>query len=121
MDPESLLVRARGGDQQAWDDLLAWSRPFIRALLRRKVSSPEDASDLTNDVPGRMHNGFARFRGAARGQFLAWAQKIAARVLYDHRARHHLPLGSLTVDPACPRSDLSSRLNRAEDMVRLAR
>jgi RNA polymerase sigma factor (sigma-70 family) len=121
MDPESLLVWARDGDRQAWNDLLAWCRPFIRALLRRQLRNPEDASELTNDVQVRMDRGFPQFCGVARGQFIAWALRITSRVLYDHIGRPPRPGGSLTVDPPCPQVDVSGRLTAAEDMVRLAK
>jgi RNA polymerase sigma-70 factor (ECF subfamily) len=120
MGPESWLVQAREGNHQAWDDLLAWVRPFIRALLGQKLNNPEDASDLTNDVQLRIHRGFGQFRGVALGQFRAWVRQITARVLCDHLANRRLPLAALTVDPPCPPETPSDQVVGTEDMVRLA-
>jgi RNA polymerase sigma-70 factor (ECF subfamily) len=119
MGPETWLALARQGNLQAWDDLLGWVRPFIRALLGRQLN-PEDASDLTNDVQLRMHRGFGQFRGVALGQFRAWVRQIAARALCDHLANRRLPLASLAVDPPCPPEAPSDRIIGTEDMVKLA-
>jgi DNA-directed RNA polymerase specialized sigma24 family protein len=115
MGPESLLVRARAGDRQAWDDLLAWSRPVICAVLGRRLNSPEDASELTNDVQMRMHKGFSCFRGVTRGQFLAWALIIARRVRSDHLGKVRPPLVELIVDLPCPQVDVGATVNHAEE------
>jgi RNA polymerase sigma factor (sigma-70 family) len=122
MDPESLLIRARAGDRQAWNDLLGWSRPFVRALLQRGLANgSDDASDLTNDVQLRMHQGFSAFRGVALGQFIAWARTVAHNVLCEHFRGGKWPVAALTFDPPCPRADISAGLIRTEDLVRLAR
>ena len=94
MDPETLFQRARRGDRQAWNDLLAWIRPIVRALLRQRMRQPDEASDVTNEAQVRMHRGFGQFRGDPDS------------------------IASLTFDPPCPRQPaesppLSDQLARA--------
>jgi RNA polymerase sigma-70 factor (ECF subfamily) len=126
MDPESLLARARTGDQQAWNDLLAWCRPFVRAKLKRALPAhPEEASELTNDAQMKMHRGFPAFRGDAVRQFVAWAGLITERVLidwlrrYSGKRRPPTP-GPLHPDPLCPRPEVCDHLIEAENLRRLA-
>jgi RNA polymerase sigma factor (sigma-70 family) len=121
MDPESLLRRARAGDQQAWNDLLAWCRPLVRAQLKRRLPDcPHEASELTNDAQVRMHKGFADFRGEALCQFVAWARVITKNVLRDFFRGRPLPLVPLPADLPCPQPDLGDQVFRAEDLVRVA-
>jgi RNA polymerase sigma-70 factor (ECF subfamily) len=121
MDPESLLARARTGDQKAWNDLLVWCRPFVRALLKRGLPAcPDEASELTNDVQMRMDKGFPAFRGQALRQFLAWVRAIAKNALRDHIKRRAPTLVPLPAEPLCPQPEACAQLIGAEDVVRLA-
>jgi RNA polymerase sigma-70 factor (ECF subfamily) len=118
MDPETLFQRARRGDRQAWNDLLAWIRPIVRALLRQRMRQPDEASDVTNEAQVRMHRGFGQFRGETLRQFHVWASRIAARALVDHFRGDPDSIASLTFDPPCPRQPaesppLSDQLARA--------
>jgi len=125
MDPESLLARARTGDKQAWNDLLVWCRPFVRAQLKRDLPDrPDDASELTNDAQMKMHRGFPAFRGVALRQFVAWAGIITENVLRDflrgRRGRRSAP-GPLLEEPLCRQPEVWDQLFRAEDLGRVAR
>src|SRR4051794_28676997 len=117
MEPQTLLERARRGDRQAWNDLLAWVRPLLRAVLRQRMRCLEEASDVTNEAQLRMHRGFGQFRGETLGQFRVWAGRIAANALADHFRRDPAELASLAIDPPCHRQpdespELSDRLVR---------
>src|SRR5262245_43558088 len=100
MELAAMLDRARAGDQEAWNTVLARLRPFIRALLRRQVSQDADASDLTQQVQQRMAKGFGQFRGEGMAQLLAWTRQIAARVLIDYRRARPSPPAPLPADVA---------------------
>jgi RNA polymerase sigma factor (sigma-70 family) len=122
MDPDSLLACARAGDQKAWNDLLVWCRPFVRAQLKRALPAwPDEASELTNDVQMRMHRGFPKFRGEAVCQFVAWARVIAKNVLCDFLDGHPPTLVPLPAEPPSPESEAWDQLDRAEDRVQRAR
>src|SRR5262245_17472422 len=123
MDPESLLARAHAGDKQAWNDLLVWYRPFVRAQLKQALPDrPDDASELTNDAQMNMHRGFSTFRGEALCQFRAWARLIARNVLIDYLRKLHPPiLVPFPAEPLCLQPGVCDQLIEAEDRVRLAR
>jgi RNA polymerase sigma factor (sigma-70 family) len=123
MDPESLLARARMGDQQAWNDLLVLCRPKVRAQLKRALPDmPDDASELTNNVQMNMTRGFPAFRGEVEGQFIAWAVVITKNVLYHYfRDGRRLPtLVPLPPEHLCPQPEVCDQVIEAEDLDRLA-
>jgi RNA polymerase sigma factor (sigma-70 family) len=126
MDPESLLARARAGDQQAWNDLLVWYRPFVRAQLKQALPDwPDEASELTNDAQMKMHRGFPAFRGVALSQFVAWAGRITYYVRVDFlirlRSEGRAKTVPIPLEPLCPHTEVGARLIEAEDLVQLVR
>ena len=121
MDPESLLARARAGDKQAWNDLLVWCRPLVRAQLKRALPAcPDEASELTNNAQMKMHRGFPAFRGEALRQFVAWARVIAKNALYDFLDGQPPTLVALLAEPPSSQPEALDQLVKAEDLVRLA-
>jgi RNA polymerase sigma-70 factor (ECF subfamily) len=119
MDLQLLLDRARAGDRAAWNELLGHLRPWVRALVRRRVPQDTDASDFTQEVQLRMDRGLARFQGETVAQLKAWARSISANLLCDHYRKPPPPVGPLpgpaevaAPPPVAPAAD-------ADDMVRL--
>ena len=102
MDPETLFERARSGDPQAWNDLLGWLRPILRAALRQRLRCPDDASEVVNDAQMLMYRNRAQFRGQSLGQFRAWARRIAANALVDHVRGQGRNFAELLGEPAAP-------------------
>ena len=47
---QSLLLRARGGDESAWSDLIAVYRPLLMAWLRQQDVPPSDRDDLLQEI-----------------------------------------------------------------------
>src|SRR5258708_7157982 len=85
MDFDDLFQRARRGDRDAWNDLLALIRPLVRALFQRQLHQDGDASDLTQRAQLRMHGAFFdRFKGETAAQFWSWVRPIVPRLLIDH-------------------------------------
>jgi RNA polymerase sigma-70 factor (ECF subfamily) len=101
MDFDDLFQRARRGDRDAWNALLAQIRPLVRALFQRQLRQDGDASDLTQRAQMRMDGAFFdRFKGETPAQFWSWVRTIVARLLIDHYRRARLPVGPLPpVDP----------------------
>lgn len=122
MDPEVLFEQARRGDAQAWNDLLDWMRPHVRAAVRQRMRCPEDASDVTNEAQIRMHEKRGQFNGESLHQFRAWARRVAANVLIDFLRRKGRDVESLVFEPAAPGPDtgppdVSEVLARALDRL----
>jgi len=75
-EPDSALVaRARGGDPDAFDVLVARHRRTVYQVCFRFVHHHEDASDLAQEIFVRAWRGLARFKGDAA--FSTWLYRIA--------------------------------------------
>jgi len=88
---ESLLERARSGDEEALGRLLERHRDFLRGIARpligRALRPRADPSDLVQDTFLKAHRQFPRFAGAGGPELAAWLRKILARTLAD-RVKH---------------------------------
>ena len=82
-----LLDRAREGDAQAEERLLAMCRNYLSVIARQQIGSwlrPKvDASDLVQQTLLEAHRGLARFEGRSREEWLAWLRQILARNAVD--------------------------------------
>jgi RNA polymerase sigma-70 factor (ECF subfamily) len=92
-DPEPLLLRAHGGDDQALGELLVYYRPYLALLARlkadRQLQAKFDDSDLVQETCLSAHRDFMQFRGNTEQEFTAWLRQImahtAANLTRDHR------------------------------------
>jgi RNA polymerase sigma-70 factor (ECF subfamily) len=78
-----LLVRARGGDTQAYGRLVLAHQDRIFGLILRMVRDPLLAEELTQDVFLKAFRGLSGFREAAR--FTTWIYRIAVNLCHDER------------------------------------
>jgi len=75
---QSLLLRARAGDEGAWDDLSRLYRPLICAYLRRQSVPEADQDDLVQEILLAIVRGLPAFEHSGRpGAFRAWLRAIA--------------------------------------------
>jgi RNA polymerase sigma-70 factor (ECF subfamily) len=114
-----LLARVRSGDDAALNDLFGQLRPFVRALVRRRIADDEAASDLTQDILLKMFRGWPNFRGDSVPGLLAWVRQITARTLIDFgrvTTPHHAPLPDVRDDHV---ETPEATLERDEEMTRL--
>jgi len=78
MTRKSLLIRAREGDQGAWDDLHTLYRPLIVGWLNRQGVAQRDLDDLVQEIFLAVYRGLATFTHSGReGAFRAWIRSIA--------------------------------------------
>jgi RNA polymerase sigma-70 factor, ECF subfamily len=78
---QSLLIRAREGDQQAWDDLHTLYRPLIVNWLHRQAVAERDIDDLVQEIFLAVVRGLPSFsHSGRRGAFRCWLRTIA----YNH-------------------------------------
>lgn len=85
-DEERLLVaRAREGDANAMETLLASCRTALFAYIYRMVTHREDAEDLFQETQLEAIESVATFRGSSR--FKTWLFAIATHACLDHLRR----------------------------------
>jgi RNA polymerase sigma-70 factor, ECF subfamily len=81
----SLLVRARGGDDIAWEDLFRVYRPLIVGWLRHQAIPASDLDDLVQEILMTVVRGLPSFQHSGRpGSFRSWLRTIAHSRSYDY-------------------------------------
>ncbi len=88
-DLAELVVLAKGGDQQAFEELVRATYVDSYTLALRLTNDEEDARDVVQESYLRAFKGLKRFRGDA--QFTTWLYRITANCAANQlsrRARH---------------------------------
>jgi RNA polymerase sigma-70 factor, ECF subfamily len=81
----SLLVRARGGEAAAWNDLCVVYRPLIVAWLRRQSVPASDLDDLVQEILLKVVRGLPAFEHSGRaGAFRTWLRTIVRSASCDY-------------------------------------
>lgn len=74
---QSLLLRARTGEETAWTDLTDLYRPLIVGWLNRQGVPAGDLNDLSQDVLLTVVKHLPNFQHSGqRGAFRAWLRTI---------------------------------------------
>jgi RNA polymerase sigma-70 factor (ECF subfamily) len=85
-----LLERARGGDLDAFNDLVTVYQDQLFALVVRMVPDRDQASDVTQEAFFSAYRNLAGFRG---GSVKSWLNRIAVNAAMDtQRARKRRPV-----------------------------
>lgn len=89
---DALLVeRARGGDLDAFNDLVTRYQDQLYGLVYRMVPDPDQASDVVQEAFFSAFRNLAGFRG---GSVKSWLNRIAVNAAMDlQRARRRRPVG----------------------------
>lgn len=72
---EALIVAARAGDEQAFENLVKRHQPKILALARRYTRIPEDAEDVVQQTFQKAFINLRKFEG--KSSFSTWLTRIA--------------------------------------------
>ena len=92
-DPDTLLVAAREGDEDAYGRLVDLYRPELHAHCYRMTGSVHDADDALQDALLRAWKGLPRFEG--RSSLKSWFYRIATNTSLDvigRRPKRVLPI-----------------------------
>jgi RNA polymerase sigma-70 factor, ECF subfamily len=82
---QSLLLRAREGDEGAWSDLSRLYTPLIRGYLRRQSVPGAEQDDLVQEILLAIVRGLPTFEHSGRrGAFRAWLRAVA----YNHSCNY---------------------------------
>ena len=88
-DVAQLVTAARGGDREAFDELVRATHAETFTLALRLTGNEEDARDVVQEAYIRAFRGIGRFRGDA--QFSTWMYRITANcanTLLAKRTKH---------------------------------
>jgi RNA polymerase sigma-70 factor (ECF subfamily) len=82
--PERQLIeRCRGGDDEAFRELVDEYKGLVFALIARSVSDSGRAEELAQEVFLRIHRGLPYFRGESR--LSTWIYRIVSNLLSEER------------------------------------
>ncbi|MCB1061504.1 MAG: sigma-70 family RNA polymerase sigma factor [Verrucomicrobiae bacterium] len=73
-----LVVRARGGDTAAFDELVVKYTPRLYGLVYNMTSNREDTHDVLQDVFAKAYRSLKRFQG--KSSFYTWIYSIAVNM-----------------------------------------
>lgn len=94
MDERELVIRARGGDESAFAQLITAHEGQVFALCMRMTNNREDAFDLSQEAFLRAWRGLPQFRQTAR--FSTWLFALTRNVCLDflraRRSENTVPL-----------------------------
>jgi RNA polymerase sigma-70 factor (ECF subfamily) len=80
-DLDDLVVRAKAGDSQAFDELLVAMRPRAMAAALRVLHNRDDAEDAVQDAFLKVWRCLAAFEG--RSSFSTWLHRIVSNASLD--------------------------------------
>jgi RNA polymerase sigma-70 factor (ECF subfamily) len=111
-EQQTVLARARLGDDRALGELLESFRPYVRCLLRalgaERLRPRLDQSDLIQDALLEAHRSFQQFRGGTVAELTAWLRQIVLRTA-GHALRDHLDAGKRALASEEPVQNLAAR------------
>ena len=90
-----LVQRAKDGDREALEALLARHAPKVERLALQFLRDPEDASDAAQEALAKVCVRLQQFRGGS--QFSTWLHRLVVNTCLDaverRKSRVHEPLG----------------------------
>ena len=84
----SLVERARGGDQAAWSQLIAWINPLLLHWCRKAGMQDADTLDICQEVAHAVSRNLQTFQ-QTQSSFRGWLKVITASKVSDHFRRRY--------------------------------
>lgn len=96
LSEKEIIEKVRGGDVNAFEELVLRYEGTVYSLALRMVSNREDAADMTQEAFIKAYNSLPSFRGDSK--FSSWLYRIASNVCLDFlRSKSRRPQSSLTL------------------------
>ncbi|MCE2416645.1 sigma-70 family RNA polymerase sigma factor [Candidatus Poribacteria bacterium] len=124
LDETDIIRRSHAGDPEAFTPLVGKYQDRLYRHIRRRVTDPEIAEDLTQETWLRAFRAISSFRGGSA--FYSWLYRIAENVCIDHFRRqkynteplHLVDENRITETDPCPsraveRAELREHLQKA--------
>ncbi len=80
-DYHELIVRAQGGDAEAFRELVDPVKSRVRNIIRKMLGHPEDSEDVLQDALLKAWQGLGNFK--EQSNFATWLTSIATRTAID--------------------------------------
>ncbi len=80
-----LILRAKRGEKEAFEELVRRYDQWVLSLALRLTGDEDDAKDVYQEVFIRVYRALGRFQ--ERSRFSTWLYRIALNVCHTHRAR----------------------------------
>ncbi len=93
-DERSVIEASRGGDREAFDQLVERYQRDVYRICYRYVNNHEDANDMAQEVFLKAWKALDRFRGDSA--FSTWLYRIAVNTCLNFRAARKPPADELT-------------------------
>ena len=109
-DPDTaLMMRFKGGDSRAFEELVRRNTAIVHALVYRFLSDPDQVDDVTQEVFLRVYRAAKNYQPSAK--FSTWLYRIVANLSFNvMRSRRHVPLTQLQIfaheEDDAPRDDI---------------
>ena len=118
------IARAKSGDREAFDELVAELRPrliaFAQTRLGPDLRSRTEPEDIVQDTVVRALQSFERFEWRGENSLFNWFASILEYRIRDlSRARQRTGHGRLEIDPATDSVSASQAVRREERLERL--
>lgn len=99
-----LVEKAKGGDLEAFERLVAHYQDRVYNYVLRMVHDPVEAQDVAQETFLRAYQGLPRFRGAS--SFQTWLYRIASNLAIDAaRTRKRRGVGLVSIDEPLEQED----------------
>lgn len=89
---QALVVKAQGGDTNAFDELVTHYRGKVYAMIVNMIRNDADAWDLAQDVFVKAWKALPKFE--ARSAFYTWLYRITHNVTYDWMRKKKITAGT---------------------------
>lgn len=94
---QQLIARARGGDLDAFNQIVDWYQSLVYRVSLRILGDSGRAEDATQDTFIKAYAAIDQYQG---GSFKSWLMRIATNRCYDMiRAERRRPAASLDAQP----------------------